>query len=194
MRRYPPRPHRHIVPYRAAAQVNTPLTPSGSGKFAGSGPGVRLKAVAAVLLVIGVGAWQIRAWHRQTIAEERQAAERAEEQRHACALLSRALSVAQGQGRNDLAEEKDGLPPCERAIECPYLVELDVALIAAGREDLLPQLREAFHVPHCDPDLQFAVKHGVPAYRDMKEREEAMLGEFFYMYGPAISRYYNADH
>jgi hypothetical protein len=185
----PRRPHRHVVPCRAAAQVNAPLTPRPA-----SPRQPRLKGIAAVLLVIGVDVWQIRAWQRQTVEEERQAAERAEEQRQACALLSRALSVAQGQGRYDLAEEQDGLPPCERAIECPYLVELDVALLAAGREDLGPQLRDAFHVPYCEPDVQFAAKHGLPAYRDMKEREEAMLGEFFYVYGPAISRYYNSDH
>jgi hypothetical protein len=106
--------------------------------------------------------------------------------------VARAVSVAQGHGRHDLAQVKDGLAPCERALDCRYLIDLDMTLIAGGREDLVGQLHKALYAA---PDgLDFARKHGVAAYRDYQEQIDAQIDMIYRVYGPAIDRFYNSDH
>jgi hypothetical protein len=118
-----------------------------------------------VLLLAAAAGNELRHWHHSAVARERAAAAQREAERRAtCALVARAVSVAEGQGRQDLGEVKDGLPPCLRAVDCRYLIELDIALIAGGREDLVAQLRKALYAAPCDDGLDFARKHGLPAY------------------------------
>jgi len=149
-----------------------------------------LARLALAMALLGGAALTLQEYRQQSVAERRAAAEREEKQEKACALLMRALSVVEGRRRYDLSAEKDGALPCDRPANegCPYLVELDWELLQAGREDLVTRLAAALNSTYCDADLRFAAKHGLPAYRDHRDRVAEIIDQFFRFYGPAISK------
>jgi hypothetical protein len=88
-----------------------------------------------------------------------------------CRTLARALDVVGYQRhRPDLAQAKDGIPTCSRPDTegCSYLVEVGFELRQADRRDLAEQVRKTWAYFDCDPELRFAVKHGLDAYRDAR--------------------------
>jgi hypothetical protein len=88
-----------------------------------------------------------------------------------CRTLARALDVVgYSRHRLDLAQAKAGMPTCTRpdAEGCPYLVEVAFELQQADRGDLADQVRRTWAYFDCDPELRFAVKHGLEAYRDAR--------------------------
>jgi hypothetical protein len=151
---------------------------------------VVLARVALVMALLGAAALRLQEYRQQSAAEQRATAERKDKQRRACALLTRALSVVEGRRRYDLSLEKDDALPCDRPVieGCPYLVELDWELLQAGREGLVATLTAALDSSSCDADLHFAAKHGLPAYRDHRDRVAEIVDQFFRSYAPAIGR------
>jgi hypothetical protein len=151
---------------------------------------VVLARVTLAMALLGAAAITLQEYRQRSAVEQRAATEREEKQQKACALLTRALSVVEGRQRYDLSAEKDGALPCDRPANegCPYVVELDWELLQAGRGDLVATLTEALDSSYCDADLYFAAKHGLPAYRDHRDRVAEIVDQFFRTYGPAISR------
>jgi hypothetical protein len=49
-------------------------------------------------------------------------------------------------------------------------------------------LPEGFHTELCDEDLQFAVKHGLEAFRDMPLRIDSVLRHIYQLYDVCIRR------
>ena len=124
------------------------------------------KATWGLCVVASVISSQVRAADEPTSKEE------------ACALLTRTFSVLEARQRIDLTQpNKDGRAPCDRPdVEgCPYIIEVQYELINAERADLAARLFIALGRPDCNGDLEFAMKHHLPAYRDMVElRDEAI--------------------
>jgi hypothetical protein len=88
-----------------------------------------------------------------------------------CRTLARALDVVgYSRHRLDLIQAKAGMPTCARpdAEGCRYLVEVAFELQQADRRDLAEQVRKTWDYVDCDPELRFAVKYGLEAYRDAR--------------------------
>jgi hypothetical protein len=81
--------------------------------------------------------------------------------------------------RFDLAQPKDGVPPCQRPdIEgCVYVVQVRHELTAAGRQDLSDEVGSRFATGDCREDMEFAKKHGLAAYLDHKTIVERTVDE-----------------
>jgi hypothetical protein len=186
--RTPRHPRRHVIRYRAAAQVNAPLTqrvaPPAWPAWARA---IGVVAFGAVV-VTGVSL-HVRAVQHETAAKERAAAEAAEIERRNCRILTRALDVVGYQRhRPELLDVKDGDTPCQRAAyDCPYTVDVVLELLAADRADLAAEVEGAYVTQlDCVEDLRFAKAHGRAAFADYRQRVDAMFDHFFTLYGPAI--------
>lgn len=103
--------------------------------------------------------------------DEAQKAKLVEQRAEQCRVLTRALDVVGYQSqRPDLMQDKDSVPPCRRPeVEgCAYTVEVEFELLRAERLDLAAQIYKALDLADCDTELRFALKHGLPAYRDLR--------------------------
>jgi hypothetical protein len=80
--------------------------------------------------------------------------------------VTEALTVVASRGRADLAKDGKNRPACERieVEDCGYKVELFYELHAAGKPALVEALNRIGE--DCKQGLEFATKHGLPAFRD----------------------------
>lgn len=83
-----------------------------------------------------------------------------------CAAATQALDVVAARGRADLAETRNGVAGCRRieVEDCEYKVELLYELTQADRTALAQEVGRIG--TDCSRELEFAVKHGLPAFRD----------------------------
>jgi hypothetical protein len=83
-----------------------------------------------------------------------------------CATVNEALAVVAGRGRTDLAQGGKNLPACQRIESegCGYKVELLYELRSAARTDFVQALSKIGE--DCERGLEFAIKHGLAAFRD----------------------------
>ena len=90
-----------------------------------------------------------------------------------CVTVDAAMPVIFERQRFDLIERKNGRDPCSRfRLEgCDYKVEILYELSKAGRNDL--EARVAKIGVDCADELEFALKHGLGAFRDHRELLEA---------------------